>query len=283
MAGWALVQLNPLLRGKRGLIQRSVDIWRDSNQDRVRPMAKMYHRNKAGSATPHPGKIPDPASAGVPAQATTTRHRRNPPGAVNLTAVAAEAMPMDFQGPSEGPEAHGTTLLCDPGHGSQPSQSQPVNNGMQGRHEVFPGSSYTKPPASQRGRPYSYLLPPELAPASGHCRGEMGDTKPSQTQPSWLCSQAAAASPAIWSAAHCLYCGLDFTKLDQEKRREHLERRHYFDSCKSAPRENIKVFRRHLVTVHCATIKTLQLESLCLWWERGSQHDAKEVRSSYES
>ncbi|KAK6593344.1 ribosomal protein l24e [Botrytis cinerea] len=44
--GWALAELNPCLRGKRGLIQRAVDSWRNSNQDprlrsrRVRRMAK---------------------------------------------------------------------------------------------------------------------------------------------------------------------------------------------------------------------------------------------------
>ncbi|EED17518.1 conserved hypothetical protein [Talaromyces stipitatus ATCC 10500] len=48
--GWALAELNPPLRGKRGLIQRAVDSWRNSNQDprlrsrRVRRMAKMNRR-----------------------------------------------------------------------------------------------------------------------------------------------------------------------------------------------------------------------------------------------
>lgn len=66
--GWALAQLNPPLRGKRGLIQRAVDSWRNSNQDprlrsrRVRRMAKMNHRNKAGSATPHPTHMAGPPS-----------------------------------------------------------------------------------------------------------------------------------------------------------------------------------------------------------------------------
>lgn len=52
--GWALAQLNPPLREKRGLIQRAVDSWRNSNQDvrlrsrRVRRMAKVQTR-KAGS------------------------------------------------------------------------------------------------------------------------------------------------------------------------------------------------------------------------------------------
>lgn len=48
--GWALAELNPCLRGKRGLIQRAVDSWRNSNQDprlrsrRVRRMAKINSR-----------------------------------------------------------------------------------------------------------------------------------------------------------------------------------------------------------------------------------------------
>lgn len=50
--GWALAQLNPCLREKRGLIQRAVDSWRNSNQDpklrsrRVRRQAKIQQRSK---------------------------------------------------------------------------------------------------------------------------------------------------------------------------------------------------------------------------------------------
>ncbi|KAK4674030.1 hypothetical protein QC763_116970 [Podospora pseudopauciseta] len=71
--GWALAQLNPPLRGKRGLIQRAVDSWRNSNQDprlrsrRVRRMAKMNTRNsKAGSTTPHATHIGTPTGPGMP-------------------------------------------------------------------------------------------------------------------------------------------------------------------------------------------------------------------------
>lgn len=72
--GWALAQLNPPLRGKRGLIQRAVDSWRNSNQDprlrsrRVRRMAKMNYRSggKAGSTTPHmPSGPGGPGSSGM--------------------------------------------------------------------------------------------------------------------------------------------------------------------------------------------------------------------------
>ncbi|KAJ6107839.1 hypothetical protein N7523_009162, partial [Penicillium sp. IBT 18751x] len=57
--GWALADLNPALRGKRGLIQRAVDSWRNSNQDprlrsrRVRRQAKLNRRQSVPTVTPH--------------------------------------------------------------------------------------------------------------------------------------------------------------------------------------------------------------------------------------
>ncbi|KAJ5238855.1 hypothetical protein N7468_003474 [Penicillium chermesinum] len=57
--GWALAELNPALRGKRGLIQRAVDSWRNSNQDvrlrsrRVRRQAKVHRRQSISAHTPH--------------------------------------------------------------------------------------------------------------------------------------------------------------------------------------------------------------------------------------
>jgi len=75
--GWALAELNPCLRGKRGLIQRAVDSWRNSNQDprlrsrRVRRMAKLNTRKAVQAATnPHmpgpggPTGMPPAASMG---------------------------------------------------------------------------------------------------------------------------------------------------------------------------------------------------------------------------
>lgn len=72
--GWALAHLNVPLRGKRGLIQRAVDSWRNSNSDprlrsrRVRRMAKMNNRKQVQSS-PHPGSaaMPGPgAQSGMP-------------------------------------------------------------------------------------------------------------------------------------------------------------------------------------------------------------------------
>ncbi|KAI1631033.1 hypothetical protein F4809DRAFT_654340 [Biscogniauxia mediterranea] len=95
--GWALAQLNPCLRGKRGLIQRAVDSWRNSNQDprlrsrRVRRMAKMNNR-KAVQA-PHPAHMSGPSG---PAGMST-------PGAMGPGAGA----PMGKPGLSNmGPQMH---------------------------------------------------------------------------------------------------------------------------------------------------------------------------------
>lgn len=68
--GWALAQLNPCLRGKRGLIQRAVDSWRNSNQDprlrsrRVRRMAKITNRKAVSSS--HGNHMAGPGGPGAP-------------------------------------------------------------------------------------------------------------------------------------------------------------------------------------------------------------------------
>ncbi len=75
--GWALADLNPCLRGKRGLIQRAVDSWRNSNQDprlrsrRVRRMAKIHTRKQVQApAQPHPSQLPGPGAPGAPTGVT---------------------------------------------------------------------------------------------------------------------------------------------------------------------------------------------------------------------
>jgi hypothetical protein len=68
--GWALAQLNPPLRGKRGLIQRAVDSWRNSNSDprlrsrRVRRMAKM--NNRKNNQVQHGTQMAAPGAPGAP-------------------------------------------------------------------------------------------------------------------------------------------------------------------------------------------------------------------------
>lgn len=105
--GWALAQLNPCLRGKRGLIQRAVDSWRNSNQDprlrsrRVRRMAKINNRKNA--QVQHPTHMAGgPGAPGAPAVA--------PPG-MAAPVPRQPGMPMGGQyphhqtgGPPAGPE-----------------------------------------------------------------------------------------------------------------------------------------------------------------------------------
>jgi hypothetical protein len=84
--GWALADLNPCLRGKRGLIQRAVDSWRNSNQDprlrsrRVRRQAKMHTRPKVGAAHP-----PPPGPAGLPGTNSMPAPGARPPGPLSTS------------------------------------------------------------------------------------------------------------------------------------------------------------------------------------------------------
>ena len=95
--GWALAELNPCLRGKRGLIQRAVDSWRNSNSDsklrsrRVRRMNKMNTRKQSQAAPPNHMAGPRDVGAPLPPQQQTPtsttpmgpqmpQQRPNPPG-----------------------------------------------------------------------------------------------------------------------------------------------------------------------------------------------------------
>ncbi|KAF7592631.1 hypothetical protein BBP40_012653 [Aspergillus hancockii] len=127
--GWALAELNPALRGKRGLIQRAVDSWRNSNQDprlrsrRVRRMAKMNRRQG------HPAQAPTHMATATPVTPVV------PPGA-SLTAPG--------QRPSLGPLAMGPPQLHH--HHAQPE-------GSAGNEEVSGTADFTngtnRPPAPE--------------------------------------------------------------------------------------------------------------------------------------
>lgn len=86
--GWALAQLNPCLRGKRGLIQRAVDSWRNSNQDprlrsrRVRRMAKLNTRKLQQAQ--HPNHMPVTNGPGAPGVPNTAGLAAGPPRQPNM-------------------------------------------------------------------------------------------------------------------------------------------------------------------------------------------------------
>ncbi|KAL9103624.1 MAG: hypothetical protein Q9163_001351 [Psora crenata] len=81
--GWSLAQLNKCLREKRGLIQRAVDSWRNSNQDqrlrsrRVRRMNKMNSRKTDGTQANHVAG-PRDAGASSSANSMTTSTQQRP-------------------------------------------------------------------------------------------------------------------------------------------------------------------------------------------------------------
>jgi hypothetical protein len=90
--GWALADLNPCLRSKRGLIQRAVDSWRNSNQDprlrsrRVRRQAKITTRSNnkgAQSTSSHTPGPTAPGSAGLPGQSSMPAPSSRPPGSIS--------------------------------------------------------------------------------------------------------------------------------------------------------------------------------------------------------
>ncbi|KIW27691.1 uncharacterized protein PV07_07410 [Cladophialophora immunda] len=89
--GWALAELNPCLRGKRGLIQRAVDSWRNSNQDprlrsrRVRRQAKINRSKMTPSSL---GKAPGSGgsvSTGLPGPNSMAAPPVRAPGSLSST------------------------------------------------------------------------------------------------------------------------------------------------------------------------------------------------------
>ena len=110
--GWALAELNPALRGKRGLIQRAVDSWRNSNQDprlrsrRVRRQHKMNRRQSIQPPTPHMAPA-GPAPHGLPTGpsgqrssigsmmgGTMTHHHAQPDGSPKMEQVSGMFQPL---------------------------------------------------------------------------------------------------------------------------------------------------------------------------------------------
>ena len=70
--GWALAELNPCLRGKRGAIQRAVDSWQNSSRDprlrsrRVRRQAKMHNRKTTIASHAPSNHMAGPRDVGGP-------------------------------------------------------------------------------------------------------------------------------------------------------------------------------------------------------------------------
>ena len=134
--GWALAELNPPLRGKRGLIQRAVDSWRNSNQDprlrsrRVRRMAKLNNRKATAASTGHlgagsPQALPSSSNVGglikgstsmIPNAGAQLQHHHHQPS------VAGESGPNGANGEDEM-----GAMLQQHHHNGQPTYSSVPN------------------------------------------------------------------------------------------------------------------------------------------------------------
>ncbi|KAL8940666.1 MAG: hypothetical protein Q9211_002171 [Gyalolechia sp. 1 TL-2023] len=195
--GWALAELNPCLRGKRGLIQRAVDSWRNSNQDprlrsrRVRRMAKINTRKQVQAS--HPSHLAGPGaptgiSPGTNPMAAPVQ--RPPPSNVNMGssslhhhhAAHPDGSPAGIK---DEVSANGTYTPQERQHQALPKQSPP--NDIR-QSQVFHGYPNFPPQAAQS----SVSLTPSLhdgvdGPLSGH----------PHPHPASSSSAIAASAPAI--------------------------------------------------------------------------------------
>ncbi|KAL8975460.1 MAG: hypothetical protein Q9197_000315 [Variospora fuerteventurae] len=135
--GWALAELNPCLRGKRGLIQRAVDSWRNSNQDprlrsrRVRRMAKINTRKQA-PAQPHPSHLAGPGGPGAPTGVTPS----NNPMAAPVQRTQPSTSSMNISSSSSIHQHHAHSDGNVPGGKDEVSASGPYT--PQQIHQVLP-------------------------------------------------------------------------------------------------------------------------------------------------
>ncbi|PCG89575.1 Hypothetical protein PENO1_103820 [Penicillium occitanis (nom. inval.)] len=166
--GWALAELNPPLRGKRGLIQRAVDSWRNSNQDprlrsrRVRRMAKMSRRQANQTPNHQLG-----ANASVPhlltQNSTALAPNARPPSApITLAAPPLQHHAHHADGQAGNEEVSGSTDFSNGAHRPPyvPTSAKPPISGAQ-----------EPTPDLRSGQVYQGMLP---YPATAHAPSGLG-------------------------------------------------------------------------------------------------------------
>lgn len=161
--GWALAELNPCLRGKRGLIQRAVDSWRNSNQDprlrsrRVRRMAKINNRKAVQAATSHNPHMTGPSPTGMPPSANMGPGGAGSMGKPNLSGMGGPQLHHHHahpDGSNQGGEEVGDDEYMDENthHHHQAPVGQSANSGDDVRqNQTFPGFNNNYPSSSVGG------------------------------------------------------------------------------------------------------------------------------------
>ncbi|KAK2804942.1 hypothetical protein FQN49_008839, partial [Arthroderma sp. PD_2] len=159
--GWALAELNPCLRGKRGLIQRAVDSWRNSHQDprlrsrRVKRMAKANNRKAVAQHTSHLGASPQSSLPGLPNSSGGAVHHHAGDGSAHADDVSAH----DFR-----PQSQPTTATTTPTTTAYIDASRPSH--------LFQGA-YPYPTAPA---PSTVSMPPPRDPSMDHYKSAIAGT-----------------------------------------------------------------------------------------------------------
>ncbi|KAK2930039.1 hypothetical protein FoTM2_010379 [Fusarium oxysporum f. sp. vasinfectum] len=180
--GWALAELNIPLRGKRGLIQRAVDSWRNSNQDprlrsrRVRRMAKMNQRKQV-QASPHPGAAHMPGPSGPSGMPGGPGPMGPGPAAMGKPGLSSMGQPMHHHQPGAHPDGTGQSGGDEVGDGNSyehhhhqaPTTQNPSSNDDVRPAHVFTGYNNQPYPTSA---PMSHMAPHSggAVPAKRHSK-----------------------------------------------------------------------------------------------------------------
>ncbi|KAL4920849.1 hypothetical protein BDW62DRAFT_151240 [Aspergillus aurantiobrunneus] len=167
--GWALADLNSSLRGKRGLIQRAVDSWRNSNQDprlrsrRVRRMAKI-NRRQGLPAPPAPHMAPTTAVAPGGSSSSLTPVGSRPPLGP-LAAMGPPQLHHHHAQPDGHPgheEVNGTAEFASGAHRPLPPATSPSGHSPTDIRtaQVFHGYPPFPPPANSSAGHRGPSIPP---------------------------------------------------------------------------------------------------------------------------
>ncbi|KAF3939628.1 hypothetical protein ABW19_dt0203143 [Dactylella cylindrospora] len=247
--GWALAELNPPLRGKRGLIQRAVDSWRNSNQDprlrsrRVRRMAKLNNRKAVHAASQQLGVgAGSPVHAGqMPIGVKTQGGMGQPQGMHNGNPIATNgdlngiAHPQHPQanmqyvgvhphahlGAAAGPNSRTPTGHISPattgdytnGHHHHHQPAPNPNDNMHARHVYQP-----YPPAYPSEPTNGASMPPSL---HGVMEGDLGNPSMAPTATTQSTAVSTAAPAASLSTPPTSNAAL-FNDIPEHKRRKFI-------------------------------------------------------------
>ena len=193
--GWALAQLNESLREKRGLIQRAVDSWRNSNQDsrlRSRRVRRQHKNNNRKSQQPSSA----PASREPSIPSNVMMQQRPLPQALS-SAVPTQIYPHPSaveSGLAGHPEAPGMN------HHFESHHAQDKSHQAQGLAQIRPAHVFHGYPSAyplQPNHPTGLSVPPLHTGLDSHLAPHPSTTISASTMPPASSAKAHASSPSM--------------------------------------------------------------------------------------